>query len=97
MFCKKCGKLMTFMENKLVCSACGYSEEGELIVRDRKRQVGRKVEVVEEKVEVNPIVKAECPKCGNDKAYSWSKQMRSADEPETIFYKCTKCKHQWRE
>ncbi|EEQ40746.1 putative DNA-directed RNA polymerase III subunit [Clavispora lusitaniae] len=42
---------------------------------------------------------AQCPidSCGNDKAYFFQLQIRSADEPMTTFYKCTKCSHQWRE
>jgi len=88
---------MTFMEGKLVCSACGYTEEGELIVKDKKKEK-KDIEVVEKyEAEKHPVVKKECPNCGNDKAYCWAKQIRAADEPETIFYKCTKCKHQWRE
>ena len=38
-----------------------------------------------------------CPGCRNTKAYFMQVQTRSADEPSTIFYKCTDCKHLWRE
>jgi len=38
-----------------------------------------------------------CPKCGNDEAFFWTAQMRAADEAETRFFRCTKCKHTWRE
>lgn len=95
MFCKKCGSLMKYDDGNLVCD-CGYSEKGELVVKDKKKEK-KKIEVVEEKIETHPIISAECPKCKHDKAYSWSKQTRAADEPETIFYKCVKCGHQWRE
>jgi DNA-directed RNA polymerase subunit M len=30
-------------------------------------------------------------------AYFWTQQTRGADEPETRFFKCTKCSHTWRE
>jgi DNA-directed RNA polymerase III subunit RPC11 len=40
---------------------------------------------------------AECPKCEHAKAYFMQIQIRSADEPSTIFYKCCQCGHQWRE
>ena len=42
---------------------------------------------------------ATCPKCENGSAYFIQIQIRSADEPMTIFYKCinAKCSHQWRE
>lgn len=97
MFCKKCGKLMTYEESRLVCSGCGYSEEGELIIKDRKRRVEKKIGIIKDEGEVHPVINKECPKCKNDKAYTWAMQTRSADEAETIFYKCTKCKHSWRE
>jgi DNA-directed RNA polymerase subunit M/transcription elongation factor TFIIS len=38
-----------------------------------------------------------CPKCDhNEIAYDMI-QTRSADEPATIFYTCTKCNHKWKE
>jgi DNA-directed RNA polymerase III subunit RPC11 len=41
----------------------------------------------------------QCPneKCRNDQAYWYQLQIRSADEPMTAFYKCTKCAKEWRE
>ena len=36
-----------------------------------------------------------CRKCSNTKAYFWSQQLRSADEPETVTYRCTQCTHTW--
>lgn len=38
---------------------------------------------------------ATCPDCGNKRAYYMQIQIRSADEPMTIFYKCTACKKMW--
>ena len=43
-----------------------------------------------------PTIKIDCEKCGNDEAVWWMLQTRSADEPTTQFYRCTKCKHTWR-
>jgi DNA-directed RNA polymerase III subunit RPC11 len=44
-------------------------------------------------------ITAECPKCGHGRAYFMQIQIRSADEPSSIFYKCCneKCQNQWRE
>lgn len=42
-------------------------------------------------------VQCDQPGCGNNKAYFYQLQIRSADEPMTTFYKCTKCGHQWKE
>eukprot|EP01104_Vermistella_antarctica_P001347 TRINITY_DN113_c0_g1_i1.p2 TRINITY_DN113_c0_g1~~TRINITY_DN113_c0_g1_i1.p2 ORF type:complete len:110 (+),score=11.89 TRINITY_DN113_c0_g1_i1:288-617(+) len=40
---------------------------------------------------------ARCEKCENDYAYFFQIQIRSADEPMSTFYKCTKCGNKWRE
>ncbi|KAH7829580.1 putative transcription factor S [Monocercomonoides exilis] len=40
---------------------------------------------------------AQCPRCGHNEAYHFEMQTRSADEPATHFYKCVKCKLNWRE
>jgi DNA-directed RNA polymerase III subunit RPC11 len=40
---------------------------------------------------------ATCPKCEHTRAYYMQIQIRSADEPSSIFYKCTACAYMWRE
>jgi DNA-directed RNA polymerase III subunit RPC11 len=40
---------------------------------------------------------AVCAKCNHTRAYFTQHQLRSADEPMTIFYKCVKCGNRWRE
>ena len=42
-------------------------------------------------------MKYDCKKCENTEAYFWTLQTRSADEPETRFFKCTKCSTVHRE
>lgn len=39
-----------------------------------------------------PVVERRCPKCNNDKMSYATLQLRSADEGQTVFYTCTKCK-----
>lgn len=39
-----------------------------------------------------PVVERKCPKCGNDNMSYATLQLRSADEGQTVFYTCTKCK-----
>ena len=81
----------------LVCSRCGFASglKAGKMTESRKPEV--KVGVVEEEREVYPKIEAHCPKCGNKEAYFWTLQTRAADEPETRFYRCTKCKRTWRE
>ncbi len=104
MFCKKCGSIMAPKKENgktfLQCLKCGHKEGAESVeIREHKKrkEEDKEVEVVEEEVETLPEVEIDCPKCGNDRAYFWTQQTRAGDEPETKFYKCTKCKHVWRD
>lgn len=45
----------------------------------------------------HPITNKTCPECQHGEAEFWQQQTRSADEPSTSFFRCTKCKHVWRE
>lgn len=40
---------------------------------------------------------AVCPACMHNEAYFMQMQIRSADEPMSVFYKCTKCGKQWND
>ena len=38
-----------------------------------------------------------CESCGNKQAYFREIQTRSADEPATLFFRCTQCAKVWKE
>ena len=102
MFCKKCGStMMPKKENGktiVQCLKCGCKEAaGPVELKEKKKTKEREIEVVHSEKEIMPVIEETCPKCGNDRAYFFTQQTRAADEPETKFYKCTKCKHVWRE
>jgi len=40
-----------------------------------------------------PVVDRHCPQCQNNKMSYATLQLRSADEGQTVFYTCTKCKY----
>ncbi|KAL7532827.1 hypothetical protein ACHAXR_004874 [Thalassiosira sp. AJA248-18] len=40
---------------------------------------------------------AVCPSCSFGEAYFMQMQIRSADEPMSVFYKCVKCSNQWND
>ena len=42
-------------------------------------------------------IKIDCEKCHNKEGVWWILQTRSADEPETRFYRWVKCNHTWRD
>ena len=43
------------------------------------------------KQEQRPTVNEVCPECGHGKMYFWTKQLRSVDEGQTVFYECVEC------
>ncbi|MEE8168368.1 MAG: transcription factor S, partial [Candidatus Hydrothermarchaeales archaeon] len=56
-----------------------------------------KLLILEDEIGTLPTTDAECTRCGNTLAEWWLRQTRGADEPETRFFRCTKCKFTWRE
>lgn len=102
MFCPKCGSILRPKDKagkKILYCSCGFTKnpDGETTAELRETMViGKRVEVVEN-IETLPKIKAMCDKCNNKVAYYWTQQTRGADEPETRFFRCTKCNHTWRE
>lgn len=100
-FCPNCEVRLKKSDSGLECPKCDYQE-------GKKSSEPKKVVEQEEVSEFNvleenegketlPSIKIECEKCGNDEAVWWMLQTRSADEPTTQFYRCTKCKYTWRD
>lgn len=101
-FCKKCGGILipkkTGEKEVAICRNCGkISSENVGTKLSEKIENDEKVVVVVEQKNNLPSTENTCPKCGNKEAFWWMQQTRSIDEPPTRFYKCTKCKHTWRE
>jgi len=101
-FCPKCKKLLVPEEkgNEIVlkCQACGFEKSATGGYSQKVEQEKTEdVVMLGEQKELLPEMDALCPKCENTKAYWWTAQTRAADEPMTRFYRCTKCRHTWRE
>jgi transcription factor S len=67
-----------------------------LVVSEKVDKADRIAVVKSSEDDVHPVIEMKCPKCKHKKAYFWTMQTRSADESETKFYKCVKCKYTWR-
>jgi|Deesub1362A_J573_1020465.scaffolds.fasta_scaffold02842_11 DNA-directed RNA polymerase subunit M len=97
-FCPKCKSLMIPCEEGMKCRKCGFvkPKKSKLVTTMEERE--REVPVVEEEMKGTlPTTQTKCPECGNNTAYWWTRQLRSADEPEVRFFKCTSCGKVWRE
>ncbi len=100
-FCPTCEVRLKKSDSGLKCSKCGYAEGSSKDTKkvNEKEQSVPEINVLEENEgkEALPSIKIDCEKCGNDQAVWWMLQTRSADEPTTQFYRCTKCSHTWRD
>lgn len=102
-FCDKCGSIMVPVKKAkntyLRCRRCGAEKRKDVkalkIVESAKKSKG--VTILEKDTTLLPMVEMKCEKCNNAHAYFWLQQTRSADEPPTQFYRCTRCKYTWRE
>ena len=107
MFCPKCQSIMSSSKDgKHSECDCGYTskEKAGPIKETIKKESSANLEnFSKEKIagfsseETLPKTEEECPKCKHKKAYYWTMQTRAADESETKFLKCVKCKHVWRD
>jgi len=103
-FCPKCGSILKVMqsgEKKVLACSCGHNENSSSILKISGKANDsmnhKRMDVVERNDSTHPITQVACPKCDNDKAEYWTQQVGPSDEAETIIYRCTKCKHSWRE
>lgn len=99
-FCPKCKAILIPKmqgKKKVIACSCGYvDKKGEAEPLVEKVKQTNEIKVVSDQ-EMLPTTKVRCPECNHDEAYFWMQQTRAGDEPETRFFKCTKCKHTWRE
>lgn len=103
-FCEKCGSLLVSKQEKhkviLICRRCGHKVTNYKpleIAETVEKKPADNVIIIEKNEELLPKTKTVCPKCSNKEALWWMQQTRSIDEAPTLFLRCTKCKHSWRE
>jgi len=99
-FCPNCEVKLKQGDSGLQCPKCDYVSGKEIKQSKKSHQVESEslfnVLAENEGEETLPTIKIECIKCGNDEAVWWMLQTRSADEPTTQFYRCSKCRYTWR-
>ena len=89
---------------QLKCRKCGYIRKIEQAdtdkVNKKKSRTEKEIMIVddeEDKIKTMPTIQIKCPKCGNNLAFWWLRQLRAADESEVRFFRCTECEHTWRQ
>lgn len=68
-------------------------------MKKKVRMSEREIVIVEDGAAIKtlPTIAIKCPKCEHNLAEWWLRQLRSADESEVRFFRCTACRHTWRE
>ena len=84
---------------RMFCFTCPYIYTISTEIRRYVPLTAKKIDDIlgDESWEAAAKTRVLCPECDNNEAYFLQIQTRSADEPSTIFYKCTKCDHRWKE
>ncbi|XP_049621398.1 DNA-directed RNA polymerase I subunit RPA12 isoform X2 [Suncus etruscus] len=106
-FCADCGSVLPLpgAQDTVICTRCGFSInvldfEGKVV---KTSVVFNKLETVvplsmDEGPEFQgPVIDRRCSRCGHEGMAYHTRQMRSADEGQTVFYTCTNCKFQEKE
>ncbi|KAJ3665743.1 hypothetical protein Zmor_001222 [Zophobas morio] len=106
-FCPDCGSILPPLREKggVTCYTCarnfpaevfkGYKVTYTVHFNSREKFQSRddKKGKNDEDEDEGPVVDRKCAKCGNEKMSYATVQLRSADEGQTVFYTCTKCKY----
>ncbi|XP_050309749.1 DNA-directed RNA polymerase I subunit RPA12 [Anthonomus grandis grandis] len=104
-FCSDCGSILPPLKSTggVSCYTCSKNFEPQMLV-DKNSEVHYTIHFnvrsvptknsneQKEDEDEGPVVERKCPKCGNEKMSYATLQLRSADEGQTVFYTCTKCK-----
>ena len=87
-------------ELRYFCQTCDYVYNVDKEVSKRVPTVRKEVDDVLGGAEAwANVAKTDmrCRECNYHQAYFMEIQIRSADEPATLFFKCVSCGYQWRE
>lgn len=106
-FCPDCGSVLPLpgVQDTVICPRCGFSIDvrdfGGKVVKTSVvfNKLGAVIPMsVDEGAESQgPVVDRRCSRCGHEGMAYHTRQMRSADEGQTVFYTCINCKFQEKE
>ncbi|XP_029440683.1 DNA-directed RNA polymerase I subunit RPA12 isoform X2 [Rhinatrema bivittatum] len=108
-FCPECGSILPLpgLQDTITCPRCKFAID----VKDFEGKVVQSATLFnklesspmlllqgEEGAEIQgPLIDRKCSRCGHEGMTYHTRQMRSADEGQTVFYTCVKCKYQEKE
>ncbi|CAF1148165.1 unnamed protein product [Adineta ricciae] len=102
-FCPACGTILPLPDGSsmIQCLLCRkiqdisvfHGAQSTVHVDFRSTRDERKESDAGDTVE-GTMIQRKCPRCGNDEMAFTTRQLRSADEGQTVFYLCPKCSFQ---
>jgi len=103
-FCPGCGSLLPSLTAKgdVICMCCKFVVSSKLfdekIIQYTVKFNSQENTAVKKNSSKNdqadgPVIERKCPKCGHDQMSYAAIQLRSADEGQTVFFTCLKCKY----
>ena len=102
-FCPFCCNLLIPEQTQslnLSCTACPYIYKLSVTLSNSSKNTVKTIDKIlgeEDDLKYANKCQIKCPKCYFNEAMFLEIQTRSADEPMTIFYQCTKCRFDWKE
>ncbi|XP_023381168.1 DNA-directed RNA polymerase I subunit RPA12 isoform X2 [Pteropus medius] len=112
-FCPDCGSVLPLpgTQDTVTCTRCGFSInvrvltacadfEGKVVKTSfvfHKLGTAMPMSMEGGPEFQGPVVDRRCSRCGHEGMAYHTRQMRSADEGQTVFYTCTNCKFQEKE
>ncbi|KAJ0974921.1 hypothetical protein J5N97_016886 [Dioscorea zingiberensis] len=111
LFCSLCGNLLSLDSPSFAtCKVCGFKRNAEEILGREIRYTITAEDIIRE-LKIEPILSREtdpenekvnravvnerCPQCNHPQLEYYTKQLRSADEGQTVFYECPSCFHKF--
>jgi len=103
-FCPSCGSLLPSLTARgdVTCMCCKFVVSSKLFDEkviqytvhfNSQENTTKKKKADEVDHADGPIIERKCPKCGHDLMSYAAIQLRSADEGQTVFFTCLKCKY----
>ncbi|XP_070840114.1 DNA-directed RNA polymerase I subunit RPA12 [Chaetodon trifascialis] len=107
-FCPECGSILPFpgIQDTVRCLRCSFSipvtefsgrEICSTIIFNLVEQSSMTPEDQEDSKLKGPVIDRRCSRCNKEGMVYHTRQMRSADEGQTIFFTCTHCRYQEKE
>jgi DNA-directed RNA polymerase subunit M len=107
-FCPNCGTRLIYKAKSkvnLYCTRCKYKSGFSGIKYLKVKPATTKrydtgIAVLDkqlQKLRTFPIVNLACQKCEGRKVETWTMAFGSEDNSQATFFRCTSCRHTWRE